>query len=518
MNERLQQLREKATEYWNRFTTRQKVMIGASLLFLLAAIILFILYASRPEYINLYSNNLSQQEIGEIKEALDNRGYDYKLAPGGTNIMVPRKDAASITVELAAQGIPKNGSISYEVFSQNMGFGTSDRQLDVIERDAMQNELRNLLTRIDGVQNAEVMITLPEESVFITPGETQQSTASVIVQVEPGKRLDNSQIRALYYLVSRSVPDLPLENIVIMNQFSEMLTLEDEGNSGSSSMAIDEQLEIQRQLQREIENGLKNMLGTILGRDKVLVHTYLKLNFDKESRVENLVEPVDPENNEGIAISIEKIQESFQGTGEAPGGVAGVGDQDVPGYPGNTSGGESEYEKTIERVNNEVNRIQREVTESPYEIQDITINVGVDLPDGDPAIPHVEEIIKNVVRTTLASQGTALTDQDIENRITVFPRTFEGKPTFEPENRINPTLLIGLIALTLASTGAMIYTLIRRRRKSQEEEEIIEPVKVDEIPEEDESEEAQIRRQLENLAKNKPEEFATLMRSWLLDD
>lgn len=74
--------------------------------------------------------------------------------------MVPRKDAASITVELAAQGIPKNGSISYEVFSQNMGFGTSDRQLDVIERDAMQNELRNLLTRIDGVQNAEVMISL----------------------------------------------------------------------------------------------------------------------------------------------------------------------------------------------------------------------------------------------------------------------------------------------------------------------------------------------------------------------
>ncbi len=517
MNEQLLRMREKAIEYWNRYNNRQKLMFGAAVLFLLVAIILFVLYASRPEYIPLYSNDLSEQEVGEIKEALDAQGYAYQLAPSGRNILVPRKDAANITVDLAAKGIPKSGSISYEVFSQNLGFGTSDRQLDVIERDAMQNELASLIKRINGVQDAEVMLSLPEESVFINPNNNQQATASVVVQVEPGKGLDQDQIRALYYLVSRSVPDLPLENIVITNQYSQMLTLEDD--SGTSSMKVEEQLKIQRQVQQEIQSGIQNMLGAIIGWDKVLVHTYIKLNFDKERRVENLVEPVNEETNEGLAISIERIQETFQGSGEAAGGIAGTEATDVPGYPGATEGTQSEYERVEQRVNNEVNRIQREITASPYVIEDLTINVGVDVPEDDPSLPHIENMVKNVVRTALAKSGNQLSEQDIENRITVFRRAFDGTARFDQKQTIDPTMLIGLMALALVAIGAVSYIVVKRRRANKEEEDMYaETVRVEEIPDEPESEEAQIRKQLTQLAKNKPEEFATLMRTWLLDD
>lgn len=517
MNEKIVQYRQKAIEYWNRLTNKQKVMIGSAVLFLLVSSILFVLYASRPEYINLYSNNLTEAEIGEIKAELDQRGYRYQLASGGTNIAVPRKDAAKIVVELAAEGIPKNGSIGYEIFSQNLGFGTSDRQLDVIEKDAMQNELRNLIKRISGVQDAEVMINLPEDSVFITAGQEQKSTASVVVEVEPGKRLEGSQIKALYYLVSRSVPNLPIENIVITNQYSELLTMEDQGDGENSSLKYDEQLKIQREIQQEIQQGLKNMLGTMMGRDKVYVYAYVKLNFNKVKSVENLVEPVDKENNQGLPISIEKITESFQGSGAMPGGVGGVGQTDVAGYPGNTSAGQSEYEKIEERVNSEVNRIQREIVSSPYEIEDLTINVGVEVPEGDPAIAQIEGIIKNVVRTSLASQGSMLTEQDIENRITVFPRTFEGKPEID-RGGVSAMWVYGLAAFALAAVGGMAFMAVRRRKAKQEEDLVIAHSMVQEIPDEPETDEAKMRKQIEKLAKQKPEEFATLLRTWLLED
>ena len=65
----------------------------------------------------------------------------------------------TLKVELAAEGLPKSGSIDYSFFSQNAGIGTTENEFNVLKLDAMQTELANLIKGIDGINDAKVMIT-----------------------------------------------------------------------------------------------------------------------------------------------------------------------------------------------------------------------------------------------------------------------------------------------------------------------------------------------------------------------
>jgi flagellar M-ring protein FliF len=525
-----QEYKESFINYWQGISRKQKTLIIGTFVFILVALTIFTYVASKPQYIPLYTSELTPKEIGQIKAELDGRGYtNYQLAQNGTTILVPKKDAPDLIVQLAAQGIPQSGSISYEVFSENMTFGATDRQLDVIEREALQNELAMLIKRIDGIKNAEVMVTLPSESVFIRPGEEDQATASIVVEVDYGHSLTNQQIRALYYLVSRSVPKLPIENIVIMDQYSQLLDLQELNENDINLADYERQRKIRQDVERDIQRNLQSMLGTIMGPDKVFVHTFVKLNFDKVTTQESLVQPVDKENNEGIAISVEKVTKTFNGEAAEVGGIIGTGETDVPGYPGGMNGGNSEYEELQNRVNYEINRISREIIQSPYQIEDITINVGVEPPDPndpDSLTPETQEnirnILSNVVRTAL---GPEHEQADMSQRITVFPRAFSGKPAQQAESPAQQAVLYGLIAAVVLLLAGGVWIFLQRRKRQKEQEELalqyqnqsqslgeMLDIKVEE------TEETITRKKLEKMAKQNPEDFVKLLRSWVNEE
>lgn len=523
MNERLAAYRERIKAKWSGLDKRQKYLIGFTGLFLIIALGLYIFFAAQPVYVSLYDQRLSQQEIGIIKQELDSRQIPYRITGGGTRIEVPQAVAQDVIVELAAQGLPREAGISAEIFSNAGSFGVTDRQFDVLKKDALQQELKKMLERVHGVRSAQVMLSLPEESLFIT--ETpEEATASVIVEVEPGTRLNQQQIKALHYLVSRSVENLPLENITITDQYSNLLVLEETDETATSMTLYEQQEKIRSDYERKIEQDLHNLLGTIMGRDKVVVHATVKMNFAKENRIENLVEPVDRENNEGIIISAENLSKTYSGQGAPPGGIAGTGANDVPGYPGgDQQGTSSEYEELSERVNREVNRITRNITESPYQVEDISINIGVEPPAGgqlDPqTIENIRQILRNVVFVTLSDRQ--LTQPELDQRISVFERQFDGRIEVEQAS-LNPYFLYGVGALALLAAAAVAYLIIRRRRQAEQEEELSDlPVlQSSEVPDLEYAEDdgVVVRKQLEKLARTKPEEFVTLLRTWLAEE
>lgn len=527
MNERLQQWRENLTEFSNRFSKKQKMMIGAIAAFLIISATLAIYIASRPNYVPLFSGNLTEVDVAQIKTELDAKGYaNYQIQ--GNSVLVPEKDKYNLAADLTAKGVPKGDGVRLDIFSQNIGMGMTDRQFDVIERDAMQTQLADLLKMVDGVRNAKVTLVMPQETVFAREnGET--ASASIVVDVEPGKQLGPQQINALYNLVSKSVPNLPKDKIAIMNQYSEMLEMADEGDNAYSLDQYEKQRKIKKDIETDIQKNLQNMLGTILGRDKVFVYTYVKLNFDKTQREEQLVEPVDKENNEGIIISAEKIQETYSGKGASAGGTAGTGETQIPGYPGATGGENVESEKVEDRVNREVNRIKQNIVGQPYKIEDISISVGVEPPNAnDPASltrevqANIQQIIGNVVRTSLSSQGTEFTQQQINQRINVFAQAFNGKQEVVVEGN-NWTLIIVSSIAGLLLIVAIVAFIVVRRRRNQEEQAVAEtvqtkPFEVPELQYAEEGEEVIVRKQLEKLAGEKPEEFVNLLRTWLADE
>lgn len=527
MNEKLLQLKNRITDFWKARSSVQKwVMIGGAV-FAVVLIVVAAIMAARPNLIPLYSN-LTPQETGQIKEQLDARGVQSEIRDNGTTIYVPEANADTLMVELAAEGIPDSGNIDYSFFAENAGFGMTDNEFRVMETEAMQTELATLIKGIEGIEEAKVMITQPKESVFLNP-EEQTASASVVINQQSGYKFSDQQIQSLYHLVSKSVPNLPTENIVIMNQMFEYFEPKNSDSIPSVGETYAQQQQIKDDIEKDLQREVQKMLGTIMGQDKVVVSVTTDVDFTKENRQESIVEPVS-EDLESLAVSIERISETYTGENAQAGGEVGAGQGDIPNIAEGDNDGNGDYEKTEERINNDFNRIKKEITESPYKIRDLGIQVMVEppTPDDPNSLPQeriddINQLLTTMVRTTVAKDVIEeMTDEDIQNKVFVSVQEFNGKVDFEPETpgiSVWVYIVAGVLAI-LIIIGVVVF--LRRRRQAEAEEdygdEFSTPADMPDLNEEPESEGALRRKQLERLAKEKPDEFAKLLRTWLADD
>ena len=545
MNQQLLNFKNRWTETWGSYSTKTKWLIGGTFLVTLLLLLFLVFWMSKPNLTPIYSN-LTPSEAGEIKGAIEQKGIPVEVSSDGTTISVPKDQASNLKVSLAAEGIPKSGNVNYSIFSENMGMGMTDRQFDVVERDAMQNELSYLIEQIGGIKESKVMITLPAESVWLDE-EGKTASASVVVTRDPGVQLDQSQITGLYHLISKSVPNLPVENIVIMDQNGTAFEY-GENQVDSSLSAFQQQEEVRKGIEKDMQQELQQMLGMILGQDKVVVSVMTSVDFTKEKRTEDLVAPVDEETGEGIDISVEKIRESYSGDpANAPDGT-GTDEGEIPNYNADdpNAQGDGSYEKVEDRINREVNRIHKEIEESPYVIDDVTINVGVEPPVADDmttltaaSIEDIRTVLKNVVRTSLSESDVPLDDPSLEERISVFANEFKGRPGYvEPKPSFFSTMKNAVPAWVWYAVGGGIgllliggLILLFRRRGKKEADDFIEFEESyrASTPEEHylPREEREVdmtpepllgKEEIENLAKNDPEEFVKLLRLWMKEE
>lgn len=530
MKESFIKLKNQIIDFWQSRTMKQKTVYISLVVLIIIAATVIVFLTSRPNMVPLYSD-LTPSETGSIKENLDGRGVKSEIGQGGKTILVPKEMVDTLKVELAAEGIPKTGSIDYSFFSENASFGMTDNEFDVIKQDAMQNEIANLIKEIEGVQDAKVMITLPDKEVFVSDTK-EEASASIVLNTKPGQEFDENQIKSLYHLISKSVPNLPTDNIVIMNQYFEYYDLKNSGNNTMDNFAS--QNEIKKEIERDVQRRVQTMLGTIMGREKVVASVTADVDFTQENREENLVTPVDEENMKGIAISAQKLTETYSGDAAANGGSPVTEDpSDSLGTQyREEDGGNGDYEKTEETINNEVNRIRKEIKESPYKIRDLGIQVMVEPPKANDVnslsqerIDDITEILGTIIRTSInKSEGQPeLTDDDITQKIAVSVQPFNGKVSFtEKEKNVIPLwvyIVGGILILAIILLG---YFLLRNRKQRDMEmieyEEPVVPIDLPDVNEELESESSLKRKQLEKMAMERPDEFAKLLRSWIAEE
>lgn len=530
MNERLSKVKSDSTQFWKSRTKKQKGAIFGTLIGVVALAGILTYFLTRTTMVPLFTE-LSASEAGEIAEVLSAQGVTYEIAPGGTNILVPEELVDSLTVSLAAQGYPDSGAINTSFFTSNAGFGMTDNEFNVINLAATQTELENLIKTIDGIKNANVMITMPEQGVFVNDA-TQQASASIVLDTEPGHQFSDEQIKTLYNLVSKSIPNLSTDNIVITNQYSEYFDLEQASNGSGSVDSVEGQMQVKKSIERDLQRQVQQMLGTLMGNDKIVVSVTTDIDFKQENRQENLVEPVNEENMEGIEISAQRITETYSGMDAASGTPeAETGTDNFVDYRGVT-GGDGTYERVEETINNDVNRITKEIQESPYKIRDLGIQVMVEPPVPDNAASlsedvrgDIEQILSTIVRTTIDKEAAGeLTDEQIDEKIVVSVQPFYGNDaTAVEETPIIPWWIWVVGGILLAVILLLVFFIIRSKKRREQEEQytIIEEQEdliVDDINEEKETEGTIRRKQLEKMAKEKPEDFAKLLRSWITED
>ncbi len=533
MKESLQSYIAKIKEFWRTRKKSQKLILVGAPLFLVILLSVIVIAATKTTLVPLYSN-LTPSETGSIKENLDSRGIKSEISDGGKTIKVPEESVDTLKVELAAEGIPNSGNIDYSFFSQNAGIGMTENEFDVLKLDAMQSELANLIKGIDGINDAKVMINLPKQGVFVND-TAETASASIVLNTKPGYQFKDEQVQSLYHLVSKSVPNLPTDNIVITNQNFEYFDIKNSENFSTASQ-FTAQHEIKKEIERDVQRQVQTMLATLMGQDKVVVSVTADIDFTQENREENLIEPVDEENMEGIAISAQKLTETFTGNGEEAGGIPqGEDSADALGssyLEGNNANGD--YERIEETINNEVNKIRKEIVESPYKIRDLGIQVMVEPPEADnpnslpqERINDITQILGTIVRTSI-DKGTLedeLTNEEIQEKVVVSVQPFNGKVEFPSEEAAGIPWWVYMIgAILLAIILVLIILFVRARRSSSmEEEEEYEYVReqtfdIPDVNEEKETEASLRTKQLEKMAKEKPEDFAKLLRTWITED
>lgn len=532
MKENFSRIKNGAVTYWKERSKSQKITLATSVVTIVVLIVFITWLTSRTNLVPLYQN-LSPQEVGQIKEELDVNGTKYEIENSGSTVLVEEDEAEALLVDLASEGLPNSGNIDYSFFSENASFGITDNEFDMMKLDATQTELANLMKRIEGIEDAKVMINMSKEPLFVNDG-VEEASASIVIHTQPGYQFEGNQIESLYHLVSRAIPNLPEDNIVIMNQYFEYFD-QQSNVAMQNENDFTSQQSIKQEIERDLTRRLQQMIGAMVGPEKSIVSVTVDVDFTKENRQEELIEPVDVENMEGVPISIETLHETYSGN-QPTDGVPGTGEEDIPGYQAGGNDEDGDYELVKETINNEFNHIHKDIVESPYKIRDIGIQVAVDRTidrdDGEVQLLNAQEEneVEQAIGSILDSMISTSIDKEYgeietEDKASIVFQEFSEQPISDQQSvgsipiwfyLVGGILLVGIIIL--------IVLLVRKRREDDYEtemliDEFIEDTEV-ELPEMKvaESESVVRRKQLEKMAKDKPEEFAKLLRSWISEE
>jgi flagellar M-ring protein FliF len=510
-------------QYWNKFNRTSKLMIVGMTLATILTIILVIYNNSKIEYASAFTE-LQPNDAASITKYLGDNGIPYKMSDDGKTIGVPRNMVAKVKVDVVGQGLTKSGSIGWGVFRESSIFGKTDAQTRIMELEALQGELEQLINTNVAIAGSKVTVSKQSEGVFIR--DTQPPTAAIMVNTKPGYVLDQQKIDTMYLLVSKSVPNLLVDNITISDQNGDLLPYSktSSGQVGAGTAAA-QQFQIKRDFEQDLRKEIMKQLGSMIGQNNVLPMVVATLNYDKKTRSSDLVTPVNGEN--GIVVSSQVNEKSS--TNSTDGGVTGTGETDVPTYPSGTNGGTGNSEESSRTYNYDFNRIKEDIESQPFYVNDLMVSVGLNRSANltDETKAAIQRMLTSLVSTSLANNGRTYTNDELTAKVTVFDETFAATSADSTAAGTNWLLYggIGAVAVALAAVGGFVIASRRRRANEQailEETEAMAPaqakVEFPSIDLDNLTNDNQAKKQLEQLAKKKPEEFVNLLRTWLVDE
>src|SRR6202042_2714619 len=107
----------------------------------------------------------------------------------------PSDQVGKVRMMMATDGLPKGGSIGYEIFDQKEGFGTTSFVQSINQLRALEGELARTISAMNPIESARVHLVLPQHELF--SHGTQTATASIFVKTRNGAVLTREQVAAI---------------------------------------------------------------------------------------------------------------------------------------------------------------------------------------------------------------------------------------------------------------------------------------------------------------------------------
>lgn len=295
---------------YTKLPIAQKIAAPVLLLFCVWAVVYASRVATAPEYAVLYSD-LGTTDAGAVVQRLKDLKIAYRLEGNSISISPPSQ-IHELRLSLASEGLPKSGSVGYELFD-GTSFATTTLGEMVKKQRALQGELERTIMSLDAVVVARVHISQPEKTIFSK--HAQEPGASVLLKLKPGAELDKKQIKGITHFVASGVEGLKPESVTIIDEFGNLLSTRPE--EGEDFGADATRLQYIREVERGYVQRIESMLAKVLGPGKVVARVTAELDFSSNEREEESYDPG------GRVIRSERRIEEGSGS-EQRGGIPGV--------------------------------------------------------------------------------------------------------------------------------------------------------------------------------------------------
>lgn len=541
------------TESFIKLPLAQKIVLPALIIGSIWGIVYVSEWATKPDFAVLYSD-LNPADASAIVERLKAQKIKYEIrGDGGVIAISPADMIHELRLNLASEGIPKDGRMGFEIFDEtNLGVTGFVERLKLVR--AVQGELERTINSLDAIQTSRVHITMPEKSVFAKRGS--EATASVMLRLRSGAELDKKQIKGIAHLVSGSVEGLDVKNVNIIDVYGNLLT--ELNNPDAISAEMDgEKLKYQQEVEQSYVRRIESMLIKVLGPGKVAARVSAEIDFSKAEREEESFDPG------GQVTRSEKTISEGIGTSQR-GGIPGVvsnltNDPSLISPPSASRDGSSRQEQVR---NYEVSRAVTRIDEARGKLLRISVAVLVDgqhvesptapatSAEGVEAAPaemiyhpldpemlrQIEDIVKSAVGFD-ASRGDTLTVENIpfhvpdDSMIEVLDKAATQDLIFNSIAKVGPVVFIILFFFLMVRP--LIKFMITPTEAEVDLTRLL-PTGIDELEKELQAERSQATipsiepvvdlAQLEELiasnsrlVKDNPQQAALLIRYWLND-
>lgn len=417
----------KTLEWVNRLRANPKIPLMVASAAAVAVLVAMVLWAKSPDYRTLFSN-LSDQDGGAIVTQLTQMNIPYRFADNGGALEVPADKVHELRLRLAQLGLPKGGSVGFELLDQEK-FGISQFSEQVNYQRALEGELARTIETLGPVKSARVHLAMPKPSLFVR--EQKSPSASITVNLEPGRALDEGQISAVVHLVSSAVAGLPPGNVTLVDQGGHLLT---QSNTSARDLN-DAQLKYAADVEGRVQRRIEAILGPIVGNGNVHAQVTAQINFDNKEQTDEQYRPNGDASQ--AAVRSRQVSESDQVGSPYPGGVPGaLSNTPAPAPsapistpPANQANGQTAANRNTttttgprntqrnETSNYELDRTIMHTRKNVGDVQRLSVAVVVNyrnLPDGKP-LPLTNDQMKQIEDLTREAMGFSTTRGDTLN-------------------------------------------------------------------------------------------------------
>ena len=405
---------------------RQIAVLGGIAMAIALAVSLA-LWGLRPSY-QVLLPGLGERDVVDAMSVLGRHGIDHKLDSATGALMVPATKMHEARLHLATEGLPRESTVGFELLDRPTGLGGTSRLAEAARyQRALEGELARSIMTLDSVESARVHLALPRESVFVR--ERGKPGASVLLNLHPGRTLDEKRVAGIVHLVASSVPDLEPERVTVVDQRGRLLS----GPGEDRALTSMKRLEYTREIEEALRRRVHDILAPLVGEEGVRAQVTAEIDF---TEVESTHEAYDPERTVLRSEQFSEEQQAGAGaagipgalTNQPPDGAVIVGGEGIAATSNAVSGGSS---RSATR-NYEVDRRISHIRETPGAVKRLSVAVVVDdrrttNESGETVmVPRTEEEMAHLTALVREAVGFDESRGDRVNVVNASFRTIES--------------------------------------------------------------------------------------------